>query len=472
MKIVSKGNKYDDYENYVYTSNSLDTTLDTVHILEDYTSEFNEILRNPYGNNNKLREMSLLMYNANGMYTQQINYLSELYTYDYLIYPNYKNEIDDETKEDIKTNYKNTAYFLDKMDIKQTFPTIKRDILVEGTVFLYEVETKVKFNLRKIPFEFCKISYIENGINRYSVNLSMINETNISIFPTEIQKAYREYLIGDRKESWYLVGSRGVAFATDLGNSHGLPYFVFLLDSLRRQEKAKEKSDVKDNVDNTKLIHQKIPVDPRTNKPLFSTAVAGKFHEATKSNLPDGVAITTNPLDLSAVSFDKAYAQENDIVDRATKEVWNNSGLSNQLFNNTNNSAEALRKNVIVNQILLKRFMGYFTIYINSKISRRWKFSIKFMPTTEMNRIDMMKQYTSTLSVGGSRLQALAVFGLEPIEALNLLELEQNVLDIDTLMKPKDTSYNQSGEVGRPTNTDKGIDDSESAEDSHNRGAF
>ena len=459
----------DDRENFVYTSNSFPLDEESISIMGRWQSNYPNIFKQPNEHYRELREMSIALYNTNGIYTQMINYMSALYTFDYYIYPNHKTKMED--KELLNKNFRLTAEWLDKVDIKETFPDIQKDILTEGTVFLYEVETKVKFNLLKMPNEFCKISYVENGICRYSVNLQMINTHNIMLFPEEIKRAYRDYMNGITTEGWYLVGNRGVAFTTDMNLSNGIPYFTFLIDNLKRYEKAKDLSDIKDKLDNLKLIVQKIPIDPRTNKPTFSPSVTKKFHDATKDNLPDGVAITTNPLDVTAISFDKSYNQANDIVERATKEVWNNSGISNQLFNNTNNSAEALRMNVKVNEILMKRFMGYFTIYLNSKISRRWKFSMAFMPITAINREDMVKLYTSTLPIGGSRLQALSAYGLEPLQAINILELEQNVLDIDSLMLPKEAGYTLSS-GGRPTNEDKGITDSESAEDSKNRGDF
>lgn len=444
--------------------------MDSVRLFDRWGNKFTDILKYANENYAELRNISLAMYNSNGIYTQIVNYMSSLYTFDYYIYPNHKIEVTD--KEILKRNFRLTAEFLDKFDIKETLPDILKDVFIEGTVFLYEVETKVKFNLIKLPNEHCKVSYVENGICRYSVDLGSLDQHTIVHFPEEIKKAYLEYRNGVSKERWYLVGNKGVAFITDTSLSNGIPYFTFLMDKLRSMEKAKDLSDIKDTLDNLKLIVQKIPLDPRTNKPLFSPQLIEKFHNATKENLPTGVSITTNPLDVSAISFDKSYNQANDLMDRATKEVWNNSGLSNQLFNNTNNSAEALRKNVIVNQILIKRFIGYFTVYLNSKISRRWKYSMAFMPITEMNKQDMVKLYTNTLSVGGSRLQALSAYGLEPLQALNILDLEQNVLDIDALMQPKETGYTLSSEGGRPTNEERGVVDSESGEDSKNRGDF
>ena len=459
-----------EFENYAYISNSLNLDEESIRILEQWDN-FGEIMKRPRENYHELRKMSLALYNTNGIYTQMVNYMAWLYTFDYIIYPNHKTEIDD--KEKIKANFRLSAEWLDKFDIKETCPQILRDIFIEGTAFYYEVETKIKANLRKIPSEYCKISYVEDGVSRYSVNLSMLNSSNIALFTDEIKKAYLEYVNGTNKESWYLVSKKGVAFSTDSEYSNGLPLFVFLIPNMKDLEKAKKLSDVKDVVDNQRIVIQKIPLDPRTNKALFPPSLAEKFHTATKNNLPDGVAITTNPLDVKVESFGNSYNQANDIMDRATREVWNNSGVSNQLFNNSNNSAEALRKNVIVNQILIKRFLGYFTIYLNSKISRRWKYSMAFMPITEMNKAEMVKLYSSSLATGGSRLQALSAYGLEPLQALNVLELEQNILDIDTLMMPKASGYNiSSQEVGRPTNEDKGIADSESAEDSKNRGDF
>ena len=67
----------------------------------------------------------------------------------------------------------------------------------------------------------------------------------------------------------------------------------------------------------------------------------------------------------------------------------------------------------------------------------------------------------------------MAAEGLEPLQIINLLNFEQNVLDIDSIMVPKQTSHTMSDkQSGRPRNEDKGVIDSEPAEDSKNRGDF
>lgn len=458
-----------DHSEYVYVSNSIIKELETINMMGDWDGSLEDIFRDIKMNYKIARDISIRLYNLNGMFTNTINYLAGLYTYDHFIYPNFKANLDD-TSSNFKKLYFDSAKLLDKMNVKETFLQVMLTVLVEGMGFYYEVSSPNKENFKKLPYDFCKITYSEGGVCRYAVNLSMIHKGNINRFPKEIKKAWVAYIEDPtNKPSWYQVSNKGVAFTTDDTVSNGLPYFTFLVDTLDRYEKAKERSDRKDDLDILKLVHQKIPVDPKTMKPAIPPKMAEVFHEATKSNLPSSVAITTNPLDINSISFDKTNANDNDIIERATKELWNNSGLSNQLFNNTNNSAEALRKNVIVNQILLKRFLNSFTIYLNTKLVSK-KFSVSFLPITEMNRKESLELATKSLGFGGSRLLALAAQGLTPLQAIHMLELEQNVLSIDDIMIPKDTSYTLSPDSGRPLNEDIDVDDSESREDAKNRG--
>ena len=75
-----------------------------------------------------------------------------------------------------------------------------------------------------------------------------------------------------------------------------------------------ELEDVKDLksentvIESTKLIHQKLPIDKETGKVLMDMSVAKTYHNATKANMPKGTAITTNPLDLEAISLSKAFS--------------------------------------------------------------------------------------------------------------------------------------------------------------------
>jgi hypothetical protein len=50
------------------------------------------------------------------------------------------------------------------------------------------------------------------------------------------------------------------------------------------------------------------------------------------------------------------------------------------------------------------------------------------------------------LSFGGSRLDYLAAIGMDPAEVIGKLRMEQEMLDIDSIMTPKPTSYTLSGE--------------------------
>ena len=72
----------DDRENFVYTSNSFPLDEESIGIMERWQSNYPNIFKQPNEHYRELREMSIALYNTNGIYTQMINYMSALYTFD------------------------------------------------------------------------------------------------------------------------------------------------------------------------------------------------------------------------------------------------------------------------------------------------------------------------------------------------------------------------------------------------------
>ena len=109
-----------DHSEYVYVSNSIIKELETINMLGDWDGSLEDIFRDIKMNYKIARDISIRLYNLNGMFTNTINYLAGLYTYDHFIYPNFKANLDD-TSSNFKKLYFDSAKLLDKMNVKETF---------------------------------------------------------------------------------------------------------------------------------------------------------------------------------------------------------------------------------------------------------------------------------------------------------------------------------------------------------------
>lgn len=459
----------DDYTIHFFSKDLLALTTNTAQRRRKYNrQQIRNFLKDPYANYDKLQDVSAYLKSVSGNYFRIIKYLSGLLTFDHYIYPNSKAKIENE--EDALNSYIKAAQILEKMNIKHNFRWILERIIENGEVYLYELEDSKGIIYKEIPHKLCRISAIENGVYLYDIKLDKLTEDDLEIMPVEIQEAYKNKEKYKDNEYWYTVSDKGFAF-NGIGNyTHGFPLLCFMFDDVMGLEDTKDLIENKTKLDAIKLIHQKIPLNKETNKPVFDMDTARVFHEATKKNLPDGVAITTNPLEVTQIPFDKTVTREIDEIERAEKNIWNSAGISDLIFNNNKASGEALKRSIIADETLVYPFLTMFENYINKKL-RSTRFSFKFLETSYFNRDEKIKTYKELLAYGLSRTYFLALCGLEPIQIVNLFKFEQDVLDIDEYLVPKMTSHTMSGknERGRPTQEDKGEEVKDSTDSDRDR---
>ena len=81
-------------------------------------------------------------------------------------------------------------------------------------------------------------------------------------------------------------------------------------------------------------------------------SVAKTYHNATKANMPKGTSITTNPLDLEAISLsDSSTKLDNDIY-QAMENAFDTAGINSEIFNGKKNSNMAITSGLVVDSLL------------------------------------------------------------------------------------------------------------------------
>jgi len=424
---------------------------------------------NPYLNVDTLQQASMLLKATNGIYKKVLNYQSTILENDYMIYPVYVDKI--KTAEKMEKAYQEMALYLEKFDIKNTACWIYERIFEQGELYLYKLEDSNGIVMQEIPNTFCRITSIENNIQKYGVNLAKFTEKTILTMPLEIQNAYLAYRKGTNKDSliddvYYEVTKNGVAFCLDRQATKGVPFYATAFDDLMELEDMKDLKSENAVIESIKLIHQKLPVDKDTGTVLMDLDVATAYHNATKRNLPRQTSITTNPLDLQAVTLSDGSNKINQNVVQSLNNIYDTMGVNNELFNGNKSTNEAIAVGIVADGLLTKRAQMLVQNWINYELSSVKKsgsiWRIKFVDTSCFNKEERIKISREDMAFGGLRTEFFATKGYSPLESKNMLQME-SLLSFDVLMVPQQTSHTSSGsdtssDNGRPKKNEDNAD--------------
>lgn len=440
----------------------------------------NSLLQNPTMNYVQLAGYMEALRSNNGMIGRLFGYLQSHPTYNHSIYPTAGDKGNFDFAVDLQ-EYLGVAQEISRYNIKFYAPYFVKQTLVNGMSFFYKIQNTKGVSYMELPIDWCIISSFKDGVYRYSVNMSKIKEDMLGILPKELASAYEKYKGGIEKDAkgwldgkFYNVSDKGVAFTLDLGSlvkgGVAVSEFISLIPDSMQLEKAKKNINIKDQIDTIRLIHSKIPTDS-DGRPTMSSKVAKIYDSALKRSLPEGIAGITNPLDivnipLSGSGNSKSY----DTVSKAQSQFFMSTGTPSSIFGSDTTSSNIVKLSIqkdaawIYTNVLplLENYYNFELSKYKSQGGAAWR--VSFLRQSNFTLSEDIKTYKEAVTVGGSRTDYLAAIGMEPVEIYNKLNMEQNVLDIDSIMLPKQMSFTMSGNSndssGRPK-TDNPTDDTD-----------
>ena len=108
--------------------------------------------------------------------------------------------------------------------------------------------------------------------------------------------------------------------------------------------------------------------------------------------------------------------------------------------------------------ILGQRFAHFFTELLNYKFEdNRVTFKLIILPLSYYNAADYTSRAKELAAFGYSFLTPITSTGLDQTNLANLKMLENDLLDLDEILKPLQSSYTQSGKAqGEPMGATKG----------------
>lgn len=437
-----------DILNFAKDSVSLKTVNKTAKKLN--LSQILSAMENPLKNVSTLQEASLYLKIHSGVYSRIVSYFANMLNYDYILYPaQFDNKKINADK--LQKGYQETATYLERLNVKYNLSWIGKRLFELGEVYIFKIEDSEGVMFKEMPNDICRISSVQNNVCKYSIDLKKIQSNNdlYLTMPKEIQKLVDKYAKGSIKadklvdNSWYELEENAYAFnIINPFYPKGYPPFAYLFDAIVHLMELEELEFTNAKIDNLKIIHQKIPMD-KDGKLLIDINQARLYHEATKKNLPEGIAITTNPLDVAGITLHRTGNQVANHRNNAIKGVYDVSGVNSEIFNGSSTNTQGLINSVKSDELVAMELIGMFESFLNADLSVTKKTSgwrVKILDTTHFSMEEKIKMARENLAYGGSRLHFLSANGFTPLQSMNILKFEQS-LDIDSLLVPQLTSH-------------------------------
>ncbi|HLG28142.1 MAG TPA: hypothetical protein VI423_10185, partial [Paenisporosarcina sp.] len=362
--------------------------------------------------------------------------------------------------------------YIDKLNLSHEMSKMLKVAFKEDVFFGYEHESKDSYFIQRLDADYCQIgSSIEDGVLNFAFDFSFFDsrKPDLELYPEDFRVKYQLYDNNRLVNRWQeLDSNKAVCFKINEELGFALPPFntifesVFDLDEYKKLKKAKAK------MENFLLLVQTIPMNEKSTDMdafLIDPVLANQFHDNTAANLNDGIGLTTTPMKIEAISLDKK-ANSADSVNEAVREVFTDSSVSQYLFNSDKNTSIGVSKSIQADEQIIFDILRQIERWLNRKLKKQSgiiKFHIKLLDITHFSKKDEFERLLKAGQFGTPDIMRIgATLGMSPNQLYNKAVIENQILDLHSIIKPLQSSHTQNGdeEGGRPSASDSNRSDS------------
>lgn len=424
-----------------------------------YSKEkYRQYIENPTSNEKNLREMSNFIYRVSLPYRRLINYLSDIPLFYWNLIPQLDITSSNNSADKIMKNYYKILQLLNNMAIPSEFRKVLNSVLREGVFYGFIYTDKNSFFIHKLDPEYCRIVEIENGCFNFAFDLSYFKKypTYLEYMDPYFTTLYNIYEGDTSNQRWQILDpTRTICIKVDPDIvDEILPALIGLFESIMDLIDASNLQRNKDEIQNYKLIIQKIPYfDDTKEVDDFSIDIdtALKFYRTLSDIVPDAVGIALSPMDIDTIDF-KNDDNTSDLISSYVKNVFNNSGTSQLLFNQEKTGSVGLDASIKVDVAWVWRIVESIEKWIQRYIAYNSTGSAKYF--FEILRVDIFNKKNaieSELSLANSgvpnKLKLAATSGINPLETVSAQIFENQMLEIHKNWVPLQTSYTMSSDT-------------------------
>lgn len=410
------------------------------------------------------QKLSREYFNKDGIYKRLIIYYATLLKYQGILIPNpsFGQEL---STSHLKKRYFNAVNFVDKIKLPILATNCALKALVDGCYYgIFQITENGNLYVIDLPSSYCRTRFKDlegNDIIEFNVSYfnKIVDEEErklfLSAYPKEVQAAYKKFKKGKLSNPWVFLSTEiTICFPFFFD---GGPVFLSVIDDIERYKDAIDDEIERDLEEIRKIIVQKIPhmTDGRL---VFEPPEAEEMHKGAVGMLKSNpnISVLTTYADVEAIVSKTSSDNLHNNLDKMLQTVYSNSGTSSQIFSSTGSSTldTSVKNDVAMMMVLANKIAAFVTFVVNKLYSNsniNFKYSI--LPISYYNEKEYTEITFKTASSGYSLILPALVVGLSQKDLINVKDLENDVLDLQSKLIPPSSSFTQSGTgnpVGRP----------------------
>jgi len=451
-----------------------DLNSNSSSLFKKYTKEnLTTFLKDPIKNSKNLQALSAYIYDSSTHYRRLINYYAKMATLDYYVEPF---DLDLSKKVNVKTfknAYQKASSYVELLNIKHEVGKALVTAWKIGTFYGYEVKTKDSYFIMELPYQYCQISGIYDGVMTFSFDVTYFDKypEQLEFYPKEFGRLYKKFKNDGLK--WKEIDPKNTVCIKIGEDSYtDLPPFIGVLADLFDIADYKELRKINEVLGTFRFIVEKIPIrenSEKNNDFSIDLGTVKMFHNKTASLLPDEIGIFSTPFDIDVVEFSKDKTNK-DTVDEAEQSLYTASGTSQLLFNSVKSTQSGLAKSINVDEseifLTLRQLERIISTKIKDEIKGSFKFRLKILNNTIFNKKENIEMYLKNAQFGLPVKTILcASLGLSPSATTSMAFLENEVLGLNDSFIPLSSSHTQTSKEnnsdedknGRPNSSDEEI---------------
>ena len=403
--------------------------------------------------------LSEYFFATNGLYKRIILHYATFLTYSWILVPYVKNYKKDKIYDDkISKVYYKAADFCTTFQIDRKCALFARDILVKGAYYGLVLENGDDVVIADLPFEYCRSRFKnQQDIDIIEFNLDFFKQIRddnlrkriLETYPKFIQKAYKKYVYRNGDKWIFIPAQLGIYFRF----FEERPFFldlIPLLTSLNDYEDIDKQRNIQAL---RRILVQEVPHDGM--KLVFEPQEAEQMHNGAIQMLQKNkdVDVITSYAKVNLLDMSSRDDEKTDITDMQDL-IYSSAGMSKELFFATTAAGieYSINNDLALVMILGQAFAHFFTVLLNYKFeTSKVKFKLLIVPISYYNSSDYTSRARELASFGYSFLTPILSTGLDQTNLAALKALENDLLDLDEILKPLQSSYTQSGKkAGEP----------------------
>lgn len=420
-----------------------------------------------------LRAVSEFFYDTSGIYARLCNYFAYLFRYDWYAVPYVKTEKHPKVLE----TFSKLLDYLDASDLKENFGGIALKVLKYGVYYGYLEDANSCFTIQQLPTAYCRSRFSSKMKPVVEFNLKFFDNAFrdtayrnkiLAMFPKDIQKGYVLYKRGKldnegnamQVDAWYTLDADR-AFKINL-NDNDAPFFVNVITAIIDLDEAQDLDRKKMMQKLLKIIVQKLPLD-KNGDLIFDVDEARDVHNNAVMMLQRaiGTDVLTTFAEVDVVDMaDRSTVTSMDELQKIERGVFNQSGVSANLFNADGNIA--LDKSITNDEANIRDLIYQFQTLANMAVKMHFGTSKKvdyrafLLETTIYNYFNYSDKFKALVQLGYSRILPMVSLGIPQSTILAMATFENEILDISSIMIPPMLSSTMSGKTNLGTTDKKG----------------